>query len=100
MHRLDSVQRDTELTGILDVQHQPIRIDVANRTELLAPVGYEGLIPRLDRRSHDQPCQAHSIPPSTSAAPGRNYRAGPQTSSDEASESLRADASALVPIAR
>jgi hypothetical protein len=48
MHRLDSVQRDTELAGILDVQHQLMGIDVANRTEFLAPVGYEGLVPRLD----------------------------------------------------
>src|SRR5437762_4590742 len=57
MHRLDSIQRDTELACILHVHHQTIRRYVPDRAELIVSIGNEGLVPDFDRLSHDPPSQ-------------------------------------------
>src|SRR5437016_9928645 len=53
MHRLDGIQRDAELAGILDVHHETIRRYAPDRAELLTPIGHERLVPDFDRLSHD-----------------------------------------------
>src|SRR5437016_525423 len=53
MHRLDGVQRDTELACILHVHHQTIRRYVPDRAEFIVAIGNEGLVPDLDCLSHD-----------------------------------------------
>src|SRR5256886_6192319 len=60
MHRLDRIQRDTELAGILHVHHQAIRRYVPDRPELLGPIGHERLGADFDRLSHDPPSQIQS----------------------------------------
>src|SRR5947207_3168922 len=60
MHRLDRIQRDTELAGILHVHHQAIRRYVPDRPELLGPIGHERLVADFDRLSHDPPSQIQS----------------------------------------
>src|SRR5438093_959334 len=57
MHRLDGIQRDTELACILHVHHQTIRRHVPDRAELIVAIGNEGLVPDFDRLSHDPPSQ-------------------------------------------
>src|SRR5437773_6395430 len=59
MHRLDGIQGDTELAGILHVHHQTIRRYLPDGAELVVPIGNERLVPDFDRLSHDPLSRLH-----------------------------------------
>src|SRR5208337_500551 len=66
MHGLDRIEGHDEVPGVLDVYDElrtTLRGNLANRTELFAAVGHEGLKSHLDVLVHDPSHCAQQVKP-------------------------------------